>query len=54
MFNQLWKTLTKYLDRLGCITDIQHLKASPLDCLGIDYVKIQQQKLRLEQERKLY
>ncbi|XP_057295572.1 uncharacterized protein LOC130624025 [Hydractinia symbiolongicarpus] len=58
MFNQLWKKLTKYLDRLGCITDVQHLKASPLDCLGIDHVKaeqkilkIQQPKLRVEQER---
>lgn len=49
-FNQLWKKLTKCLKRLNCITDIQHLKVSPLDCLGIDYVKAQQEVLRIQQE----
>lgn len=49
-FNQLWKKLTKYLNRLNCVTDIQHLKVSPMDCLGIDYVKAQQDVLRIQQE----
>lgn len=35
-FNTFWNKLKKYLYRLGCTEDIQHLKTSPLDCLGIN------------------
>ncbi|XP_057298222.1 uncharacterized protein LOC130629132 [Hydractinia symbiolongicarpus] len=47
-FNTYWNKLKKYLYRLGCTKDIQHLKTSPLDCLGMDYVKAKQDMEKLE------